>query len=78
MRILTFLAGAATGYVLGTRAGRGSYDKMMTKAQQLWDDPRTQQRIDAMGDSLKTKSPAVGEAVESAVSTVSRRLHEPQ
>lgn len=78
MRILTFLAGAATGYVLGARAGRGSYDKMLAKAQQLWDDPRTQQRLDAMGDSLKAKSPAVGEAVENAVSTVSRKLHEPQ
>ncbi|CCW13628.1 hypothetical protein EBESD8_41900 [Rhodococcus aetherivorans] len=28
MRVLTFAAGAAVGFVLGTRAGRDTYEKM--------------------------------------------------
>ncbi|RYZ58621.1 MAG: YtxH domain-containing protein, partial [Proteobacteria bacterium] len=37
---LTFLVGAAAGYVLGTRSGRERYDQIVGQAQRLWKDPR--------------------------------------
>jgi hypothetical protein len=39
---LLFLAGTATGFVLGSKAGRGAYDRIRAKAQELWGDPSTQ------------------------------------
>lgn len=39
---MSLLVGAGVGYVLGTRAGRGQYDRMVAEAQKLWRDPRVQ------------------------------------
>ena len=40
-----FLAGTATGFVLGSKAGRQAYDRLSAKAHQLWGDPTTQKVI---------------------------------
>ena len=42
---LLFLAGLATGYVLGSRAGRRAYDRLATKARELWGDPNLQKVV---------------------------------
>jgi hypothetical protein len=39
---LLFLAGTATGFVLGSKAGREAYERIRAKAQELWGDPGTQ------------------------------------
>src|ERR1700724_1579900 len=38
-----FIAGAAVGFVAGTRAGRGVYDKMVAYGQQIAAHPKVQQ-----------------------------------
>jgi len=38
-----FIAGAAVGFVAGSRAGRGAYDKMMAYGQQIATHPKVQQ-----------------------------------
>lgn len=38
-----FIAGAAVGFVAGTRAGRGVYDKMLAYGQQVAAHPKVQQ-----------------------------------
>jgi hypothetical protein len=38
-----FIAGAAVGFVAGSRAGRGAYDKMMAYGQQVASHPKVQQ-----------------------------------
>ncbi|MFE7224350.1 hypothetical protein ACFU7D_06170 [Nocardioides sp. NPDC057577] len=38
------LAAFGIGYVLGARAGRERYDAMVAKAQELWHDPRVQEK----------------------------------
>ncbi|TFD72492.1 hypothetical protein [Cryobacterium sp. Hb1] len=40
-----FLAGTATGFVLGSKAGRQAYDRLSAKARRLWGDPTTQKVI---------------------------------
>ncbi|TFD26422.1 hypothetical protein [Cryobacterium lyxosi] len=40
-----FLAGTATGFVLGSKAGRQAYDRLSAKAHRLWGDPTTQKVI---------------------------------
>jgi hypothetical protein len=39
----TFITGVAVGFVLGSRAGRDTYDKMVAYAQQVWEHPKVQQ-----------------------------------
>ena len=43
MSKLWFVAGAAVGYVLGARAGRESYDRLVRSARQFWENPTVQE-----------------------------------
>lgn len=63
---LTFLAGAAVGYVLGARAGRGRYEEMKQQADSLWHDPRVQEKVSAAGATVKEKAPEVGAKIAGA------------
>lgn len=76
MRIFTFLAGAAVGYVLGARAGREKYDQLRGKAQDLWQDPRTQEKLNDAGQAIKDKAPEVSSAAASAASNVAGKVKE--
>lgn len=42
---LSFLTGAALGYVLGAKAGRGRYEQIKSQADTLWHDPRVQEKV---------------------------------
>lgn len=63
---LTFIAGAAVGYVLGSRAGRARYDDMKRQADALWHDPRVQAKMSAAGQTVKEKAPEVGAKIADA------------
>lgn len=63
---LAFVAGAAVGYVLGARAGRGRYDQLKHQADALWHDPRVQQTVSAAGATVKEKGPEVTSKVAEA------------
>lgn len=64
---LVFGAGVAVGYVLGTRAGRESYEQIKTKAQELWNDPKVQDTVSSTTEALKDKAPEVSESVKDAL-----------
>jgi len=52
---MMFLAGAAAGFVLGTRAGREKYEQMMTTARKAMDNPTVQEttgQIQAQANKL--------------------------
>jgi hypothetical protein len=55
---LTLLAGFGAGYVLGARAGRDRYDQIASKAQELWRDPRVQEKAGQAQRLVKDKAPA--------------------
>ena len=76
MRIFTFLAGAAVGYLVVARAGRERYDQIRDKAQDLWNDPRTQEKLNDVGSTIKEKAPDVGSAAASAAGTVADKVKE--
>ncbi|MFH7324507.1 YtxH domain-containing protein [Aeromicrobium sp. JJY06] len=59
-RKLTFLVGAAAGYVLGTRSGRERYDQIVQKAQSLWKDPRVQDVADKAQHAAQEHVPGMG------------------
>jgi hypothetical protein len=61
---LVFGAGMGVGYVLGTRAGRGAYEQLKTRAQKLWNNPKVQDRVTSTTDTLKTKAPQVQDSLK--------------
>ncbi|MDN6603310.1 YtxH domain-containing protein [Brevibacterium sp.] len=67
---LILLAGLGVGYVLGSRTGRQSYEKLKAQAQDLWSDPRVQDTVEKANQSIRDKSPAVADAVQNAADKV--------
>lgn len=61
---LVFAAGMAAGYVLGTRAGRESYEQLKTKAQELWENPKVQDTVASTTDTIKSKAPEVQDSLK--------------
>jgi hypothetical protein len=61
MRLMTFAAGAAVGYVLGTRAGRGKYEQILDTARKLRADPSLGRAAQAVSElrSPPAAQPAV-------------------
>lgn len=76
---LVFASGLATGYVLGARAGRGSYEKLKAKAQELWENPQVQDKVSSATEVVKNKAPElqaqVTEAAKKAQGAVSGAMH---
>ncbi len=71
---LLVLAGAAAGYVVGTRAGRQRYEQIKGKADALWHDPKVQQRISEAEETVRTKAPHVQERIGEATSRASDKV----
>lgn len=69
---LSFLVGFGAGYVLGARSGRERYDQIADKAQELWRDPRVQEKAQQAQEVMKDKVGASGDGSSTGVSTGSR------
>jgi hypothetical protein len=74
MKVLTFAAGLAAGYVLGTRAGREKFDQIVTSARKMGNHPTVVQAQDKVKDMLSSdtgrqSTPSTTPAVPTAPST---------
>lgn len=58
-KVLTFAAGAAVGFVLGTRSGRQTYEKMRHQSLELWHNPTVQEKVSGATETMKDKAPQV-------------------
>lgn len=67
MRALIFAAGAAVGFVLGARAGRGTYTQFKDHSLDLWHNPAVQEKVTEAKETVKEKVPAVQEKVGALV-----------
>jgi hypothetical protein len=65
---LSFLVGLGAGYVLGTRSGRERYDQIAAKAQELWRDPRVQEKAGQAQQLAKEKAEQAQHVVKEKVS----------
>jgi len=63
-----FVAGAAVGYVLGARAGRGAYVKIKDRAEGIWENPSVQKGVKQAESFVKDNAPVVGSKVKEAAS----------
>ncbi|MBV2358014.1 YtxH domain-containing protein [Streptomyces sp. J2-1] len=81
---LTFVAGLALGYVLGTRAGRERYEQIKKSARRISENPTVrntaetaaQQGRQYAGKALHTVSDKVGDRVPASVAQRVRSLRE--
>ena len=74
MRPLTFIVGASVGFLLGSRAGRETYDRIMANAQDLWRNPKTQEAVHHVEETVKAKAPGVQQKVADAASAVKGKI----
>ena len=75
IRILTLLVGGLTGYLLGARAGRESYDRIVDTARTFVKDPRTRRTLGDLGKTVKEKAPEASEAAAAAVVSLKDKIH---
>lgn len=67
---MTFLAGAAVGYVLGSRAGRARYEEIKAKARSVLADDRVQEVVDSAKERAAEAAGAASTAVRAKVGEV--------
>jgi len=73
--MIGFVAGAAVGYVLGTRAGRQRYEQIKAGAHRLWTSEPVQNKLDQAGHAVKTQAlPFVADKVGDAVKAAGRAV----
>ena len=58
-KVMIFAAGAAAGFVLGTRSGRQTYEKMRHQSLELWHNPTVQEKVSEATETVKDKAPQV-------------------
>lgn len=74
---LAVLAGAAAGYVLGTRAGRERYEQIKDGAQRLWQDPRVKEKRQQAARVARDQGVAAAHAAKEKVQEkVQDRAHD--
>lgn len=73
---LLFVAGAALGYVVGTRTGRQGYEKLKTQAGAVWQKPAVQDGLSRAEAFVEEKVPVVGSTVSSAVKNAADSISE--
>ena len=74
---LLLLAGAAVGYVLGTRAGRERYEQIKQNVTKAWNDPRVQEKVSEaehfVSETASKTVPQVQEKIGDAVGAARTR-----
>jgi hypothetical protein len=75
---LLLLAGAAVGYVLGTKAGRERYEQIKQNVTKAWNDPRVQEKVTEaehfVSETASKTVPQVQEKISDAVGAARTRF----
>lgn len=73
MSKLMTLAAAATGYVLGARAGRERYDQIKTRADKVWNNPKVQETVLDAQVFAEEQAPVAKKKAADAARTASKK-----
>ncbi|MEV0985193.1 hypothetical protein AB0I45_12695 [Brevibacterium sp. NPDC049920] len=71
---LILLAGVGVGFVLGSRAGRQSYEKLKAQVEEWWQDPRVQDSVTKATDTVKEQAPIVADRVKEKAPEVAGKV----
>jgi hypothetical protein len=73
MSKIVTLAAAATGYVLGARAGQERYQQIAGQAQRFWHDPRVRKAAADAKHTAAEKAPVVKDKIAETAGNVADR-----
>lgn len=76
MKVIIFLSGVALGFVIGSRAGRGTYENMRSKWQGFSGSEPVQKVKGAASDLVERAASDLGDTVSEAVGKASDKLDE--
>ncbi len=68
------LAGAAVGYVMGTRAGRERYEQIKASVTKAWNDPRVQEKVAGAEQFVSERGPQLQEKLNAAAGAAKSRF----
>src|SRR6188472_693765 len=72
---LTFIAGMAAGYVLGSRAGRQRYEQIRRTSGKVWNSGAVQKQVAGAKEVARTKAaPVVADMVADAARATGQKL----
>ena len=71
LKKMTLLVGVGVGYVLGARAGREQYDKIVEQANALWRNPKVQEQVNQAQATVKEPGPVAAAKVQDAARSAS-------
>ncbi|OIH99681.1 MULTISPECIES: hypothetical protein [unclassified Curtobacterium] len=71
---LLFVAGAALGYVLGSRAGRARYEQIKTVSGKIWNSNGVQKGVHVAEDFVADKTPDVAEFIGETTKKAVRKV----
>ena len=74
MKVLTFAAGVAVGYVLGTRAGREKYEEIAAGARKLAGHPAVTDAQAKLKDLVDAGTQAVTAKVDEVAETLTEKI----
>lgn len=69
-----FVAGAALGYVLGSRAGRARYEQIKTVSGKVWNSNGVQKGVHVAEDFIADKTPDVAEFIGETTKKAVRKV----
>ncbi|MBF4582470.1 hypothetical protein BIU98_08060 [Curtobacterium sp. MMLR14_010] len=71
---LLFVAGAALGYVLGSRAGRARYEQIKTVSGKIWNNDNVQKSVHGVEEFVADKTPDVADFIGEQTKKVVRKV----
>lgn len=77
-KLLILAAGVGIGFLLGSRAGRGPYERFAKKTKECWEDPRVQRQVDRSIAFVNDKCEGVAEIIATGTRNVVHRLTAPK
>jgi biopolymer transport protein ExbB/TolQ len=72
MKKFTFLIGMAVGFVLGSRTGRGPYERLEDAVRQVMNQPKVQSTLQSAADSAESVRDTALDRTSEAIDDVSR------
>ncbi len=77
-KLFILVVGIGVGFLLGSRAGRGPYEKVAAATKKVWDDPRVQTQVDRSVKFANDKLEDVAGIVTDGTRNVVHRMTAPK
>ncbi|GAA1147706.1 YtxH domain-containing protein [Ornithinicoccus hortensis] len=74
MKKILLLVGVGIGYILGAKAGRERYDQIAGKANEVWGNPKVQEKVEEVKAQAPEVAQKVGDVAKDAASQAKSKV----